>query len=102
MTGYELKDHIWIFGKGPVFFLASLRTPSASGPILRPIQWTRGALSRVKSDRSVKQATSLYLVPRKNMESYLHCFYTPPCGSQTLGQLYTVFTMLVLFIYLFY
>jgi hypothetical protein len=36
----------------------------------------------------------------EHTELYLHCFYTPPWrGSQTLGQLYTVFTMLVLFIY---
>jgi hypothetical protein len=73
MTGYALKDHIWIFGKGPMYFLARLCTPSASGPILRPIQWTLGALSRVKSDRSVKQATSLFLVPRKNIRS---CVFT--------------------------
>jgi uncharacterized integral membrane protein len=37
----------------------------------------------------------------EHTELYVHCFYTPPWRcSQTVGQLYTVFTVIVLFILL--
>ena len=99
MTGYALKDHILIFGKGPMFFLASLCTPKCLWP--NPASHTMDAWNSVPGKkRPERDAGDQTSAEEEHTELYLHCFYTPPWrGSETLGQLYAVFTMLLLFIY---
>jgi hypothetical protein len=94
MTGYELKDHIWIFDMGPVFFSRHFTHPKCLWP--HTASYPMDTWSSVPGEKRPEREAGdqpLSRAEEEHTELYLHCFYTLPCGSQALGQLYTVFTM---------
>jgi len=50
MTGYALKDHIWIFGKGPMFFFCQCLHPKCLWP--HPASYPMGTWSSVQGEKA--------------------------------------------------